>query len=78
MVDTLKLDTPEGRGTIDGISLRPLLFGESQQQPERTLFAHVQRSFMPPKWNRSSVMTERWRLINGEQLYDSNLPGNFA
>ena len=28
-----------------------LLLGEKKPMPERTLFAHVQRSFLPPKWD---------------------------
>jgi hypothetical protein len=26
--------------------------------------------FRPVKWNQSAVMTDRWRLIRGEELYD--------
>jgi hypothetical protein len=38
--------------------------------PDRTLFVHVQREFLPPKWKESSVMTKRWRLLDGRELYD--------
>lgn len=55
---------------IDGLSLVPLLRGGSSNWPQRTLFAHVQREEIPPKWNRSSVLTDRWRLIDGGELYD--------
>jgi hypothetical protein len=48
----------------------PLLHAGSGAWPDRTLFAHVQRREIPPKWERSAVMTERWRLINGSELYD--------
>ena len=69
LVDLLALDKPHGR-RVDGVSLRSALLGEKSPAPERTLFAHVQRAFLPPKWERSAAMTSRWRLVNGEQLYD--------
>jgi hypothetical protein len=31
-----------------------------------------QRLTNPVKWRQSSVMTDRWRLINGKELYDIN------
>jgi arylsulfatase A-like enzyme len=55
---------------LDGISLRPWLSGEGPPVPGRTLFVHVQRSFLPPKWKDSAIMTQRWRLIDGRSLYD--------
>lgn len=70
LVDLVGLDAPKGRGAVDGVSLRSLLAGEKKKLPERTLFTHVQRSELPPKWERSAAMTERWRLVDGTQLYD--------
>jgi len=69
LVDLLNLEKPEGR-PVDGVSLRPVLLGKAATMPPRSLFAHVQRSFLPPKWTRSAAMTERWRLIDGKELYD--------
>ncbi len=60
---------PQDRA-LDGRSLVPLLRGEDNAWTERTLFAHVQRKEIPPKWDRSAVMTDRWRLVNGGELYD--------
>lgn len=54
---------------LDGKSLVPLLKGE-KEWPDRTLVTDSQRVRDPIKWRRSSTMTERWRLINGEELYD--------
>jgi hypothetical protein len=35
-----------------------------------------QRIEDPEKWRKSAVMTERWRLVNGKELYDMTLdPG---
>ncbi|NQT86265.1 hypothetical protein HQ560_05830 [bacterium] len=69
LVDLIGLDKPKGRAA-DGVSLRSALLGKKIRMPERTLFAHVQRAFLPPKWRGSATMTERWRLIDGKQLYD--------
>jgi arylsulfatase A-like enzyme len=55
---------------FDGTSLVPLLKAGSTDWPDRTLFVHSQRIEHPEKWRQSAVMTERWRLINGKELYD--------
>jgi len=38
--------------------------------PGRTLVTDSQRIEHPEKWRRCAVMTDRWRLINGQELYD--------
>ncbi|MHC4455940.1 MAG: sulfatase-like hydrolase/transferase [Planctomycetota bacterium] len=55
---------------FDGVSLRPLLYGEGLIWPERIVVTDSQRVDHPIKWRRSATMTDRWRLINGEKLYD--------
>ncbi len=55
---------------LDGASLAGLLKGERDTVGERTLFVHSQRIPYPEKWRKSAVMTERWRLINGKELFD--------
>ncbi len=70
IVDLLSLKKPEGP-TLDGISQQMQLLGVMKEPwPDRSLFVHVQRAFVPPKWTDSAVMTQRWRLIDGKQLYD--------
>jgi hypothetical protein len=54
---------------LDGVSLRPLLEGKTTW-PERTLCVDSQRLDHPKKWRECAVMTSRWRLINGKELYD--------
>lgn len=54
----------------DGISLKSLLQARRPAPPERTLFVHSQRIEFPVKWRQSSVMTKRWRLVNGKELFD--------
>ncbi|HXG10765.1 MAG TPA: arylsulfatase [Gemmataceae bacterium] len=68
LIDLCGLKRPEGVA-FDGTSLMPLLTGKGPW-PERTLFVHSQRIDHPEKWRRCAVMTERWRLINGKELYD--------
>jgi arylsulfatase A-like enzyme len=69
LTDLLGLEKPAGP-RVDGMSLRSALLGDGKLLPQRTLFAHVQRAFLPPKWERSAAMTEQWRLIDGNLLYD--------
>ena len=53
---------------LDGASIVPLLRGA--EWPERTLIADSQRIEHPEKWRKSAVMTDRWRLVNGKELFD--------
>jgi arylsulfatase B len=61
------------RGPLDGRSLAELIRhgGQGDRSPApRTLFVHSQRTQHPIKWRKSAVMTEQYRLVNGEELYD--------
>jgi len=61
----------EPRGVkFDGDSLVQLLTGQDKSWPDRTLITDSQRIEHPEKWRKSAVMTDRWRLINGRELYD--------
>jgi arylsulfatase A-like enzyme len=55
----------------DGLSLKPLLFGDDGDWPiDRTLIIQCPRGRTATKWHNASVKTDRWRLTNGEKLYD--------
>ena len=54
----------------DGRSLAGALRDPAVAAPERTLFVHSQRIEHPRKWRNSAVMTERWRLVDGRELFD--------
>jgi arylsulfatase A-like enzyme len=69
LVDLLDLKKPEGP-TVDGISLKAPLKNLKEDELDRTLFVHVQRAFLPPKWDASVCMKQKWRLIEGKELYD--------
>ena len=55
---------------LDGTSLVPILNGKKDDLRNRTLIVHSQRIETPEKWRKSSVMTDRWRLVNQKELYD--------
>lgn len=55
---------------LDGRSVVPLLKANAENWPDRTLLVHSQRIEHPEKWRKSAVMTDRWRLVNGGELYD--------
>lgn len=55
---------------LDGASLAAALRGVGEAPGERTMFVHSQRVETPRKWRKCSVMTDRWRLVNGTELYD--------
>ena len=56
------------KNTFQGISLMPLLEGKSI--PSRVLIADTQREEYLTKNKPYSVMTQKWRLVNGKELYD--------
>ncbi|HHE71570.1 MAG TPA: N-acetylgalactosamine-4-sulfatase [Chloroflexi bacterium] len=59
-----------GSHTFDGCSLVPLLYGRHEDWPDRIIVTDSQRLAHPVKWRKSATMTQRWRLINGRELYD--------
>jgi arylsulfatase A-like enzyme len=56
---------------LHGNSLKPLLTQKSPHWPDRVITTDSQRLPNPVKWRQSAVMTDKWRLINGQELYDS-------
>ena len=55
---------------LDGSSLVPLLREGAGAWSDRILVTDSQRVDQPVKWRKSAIMQDRWRLINGEELYD--------
>ena len=72
LIELCSLEAPaRGHLKFDGRSLVPLLKDTEANWPDRTVFMHVQNVMERPiKWMNSLVMTEQWRLIDGEELYD--------
>ena len=61
---------PESVERFDGVSLRPLLERRESDWVDRPVVIDSQRIIDPQKWKQSSVMTRRWRLVNGTELYE--------
>ncbi len=56
---------------FDGVSIKNLLDpAVDVQWPDRFIITDSQRVVDPIKWRQSAVMSQRWRLINGKELYD--------
>ncbi len=56
--------------SFDGRSLSPLIYGNPTPWVERTIITDSQRVIDPIKWKDSATMTQRWRLVDGKELYD--------
>jgi arylsulfatase A-like enzyme len=55
--------------SLDGISLAPWI-KEKAPLVDRTLVVHSQRIDRPEKYRKTAVMTGKWRMVDGKQLYD--------
>jgi arylsulfatase A-like enzyme len=61
-----------GKREFNGKSIVSLLTANKEEWEERALVTDSQRIAYPAKWRKSVVMTDRWRLVNGKELYDIN------
>ncbi len=57
---------------IDGVDLSPLLFGRTgaSDWPDRQIFTQWHRGDTPVPYRNCSVRTQRWKLVDGRELYD--------
>ena len=69
LIELCGLPKPAGF-KFDGTSILPLLSGREGGWPDRVLVTDSQRIEHPQRWRQSAVMTDRWRLIDGKELYD--------
>jgi len=72
LIDLCEIKSPE-KIVFDGKSVSSLLRGKpdpSVDWDDRILVTDSQRVKDPIMWKSSAVMTSRWRLINGKELYD--------
>ena len=75
-IDLCGLDAPDV--DFDGRSLAPLLHGDGAGLPDdraglpddRVHFLQYRQDTVPPEKWTNAVMTRRWRLVRGEELYD--------
>jgi hypothetical protein len=75
LVDLCELNLPKPV-KFDGVSRKPLLAGPRADWPERILVMGAPNNQTGPNasppifGNGCAVMTDRWRLVNGRELYD--------
>jgi arylsulfatase B len=69
LIDICDIPAPKGV-TFDGTSIYPLLKGTAKNWPDRMLVTDSQRVVDPIKWRKTAVMSSKWRLVNGKELYD--------
>ncbi len=70
LIDLCGLPRP-ANVAFDGESLKPLLYDPDHEWPKRTFVVETQRTAPDSiKWRNSAVMSPRWRLVNGKELYD--------
>ncbi|MDQ8197881.1 arylsulfatase [Pelagicoccus enzymogenes] len=55
---------------FDGRGLKDLLYTDASDWVDRTLVVENQRVIDPRKWRKTAVMTNRWRLLSSDLLYD--------
>lgn len=70
------LEMPKEKKKMDGSDISSLLLGDKVTIGREYLITDSQRVQAPIKWRKSTVMSNKMRLINGTELYDlSKDPG---
>ena len=69
LIDLCRLTSPTD-ARFDGVSLAPVLSGKLDDLPDRKVFVQFRQSADPPERGKAAVMTRRWRLVGGKQLFD--------
>jgi len=69
LIDLCDLNQPHGV-TFDGRSFKDQLYDPQKKLAPRTLFVEKQRTLQPEKWHETVAMTNQWRLVNNDELYD--------
>ena len=67
-VDLLGLDFNPVK-PLDGKSLKPLLYNADANWENRILYIYTQRKQNMVKYKDYSVMDDKWRLVDGDELY---------
>jgi len=68
-IDLCGLQRPDGV-ELDGASFAGYLIGSEETRPDRTQILQIRQSTDPPEQWTNAVMTKRWRLVHGKELYD--------
>ncbi len=56
---------------LDGLDFSSLLTKEKDTLKDRTIFVHMRQDWRPPlDIDKSCIIKDNWRLVNGKELYD--------
>jgi len=69
LIDLCGLRKPDNV-KFDGVSLAPLLLGRAKTIGDRHVFAQFRQNNSPPSQWSCTVMSDKWRLVGGKQLFD--------
>lgn len=69
LLDMAGAPPPQGV-RLDGVSLLPVLQGGPSPAPDRAIFLQWHRGDAPEPWRDCCVVTQRYKLVNGRELYD--------
>lgn len=69
LLEMCGVQAPEGP-PVDGVSIAPLMRGDSPAWPDRMLFTHQTRPAALGDPYPGAVRTQRFNLVNGTELYD--------
>ncbi|WP_299555844.1 arylsulfatase [Seonamhaeicola sp.] len=69
LAELCRIDLPKDHLDLAGQSLVPFIEDPSKTD-NRMLITDSQRIQVPEKWRKSSVMQNKWRLVNGKELYN--------
>lgn len=63
LLDILNITNKPESGIIDGLSLLPLLKGDTLNWPDRMLFLQCHRGIIPHRYQNCTVISDRFKLI---------------
>lgn len=69
LIELCKLQTKTDL-KFDGESMVPLISGNTEGFQNRIIITNSQRTEIPEPWRRTSLMQDKWRLVNRTELYD--------
>lgn len=69
LIELCGLEKPDVE--FDGKSLRPLLENENADWPSRRIVVESQRVYDPIKYRNFAVLSDRWRLVGKDKLFDA-------
>jgi arylsulfatase A-like enzyme len=75
LIDAAGASVPSDR-TIDGISLMPLLEGQSANWPDRTLFLQSHRGDEPQQYRNFGAVTQQYKLTQPLKFSGGRIPDN--